>query len=142
MGICCSCDICYTPICGCCGWKGPSNNPTIQHKDWIYQLALSNQKLALRDAVIFGTHDSATGSISPNQCCSALAITTRMSLYEQLSSGARYLDIRLGSTSKDPWDISIFHGPISGGVYCSSVKNENNSIIDPYRFNEGVPSKQ
>jgi hypothetical protein len=128
-------------MCGCCGWKGPSNQPNITNKDWIDRMIEINPKIPIRDMTILGTHDSATGSISPYKCCSALAITTRFSLYEQLCAGARYLDIRLGQTGPNPWDINIFHGPISGGKYCTSVSNSNNGVMEPAKFGQGVPGK-
>lgn len=104
-------------------------------------LSEANPNLPLRDTVILGTHDSATSSISEFKCCSSLAITTRISLFEQLMSGARYLDIRLGKTGDKAHQVSIYHGPITGGKFCSSVTNENNGISNVANFGEGVKGK-
>ena len=104
-------------------------------------ISQNNPSLPLRDAVILGTHDSATSTISESRCCSSLAITTRISLFEQLMGGARYLDIRLGKTGSKAHEVSIWHGPVCGGRFCTSVSNENNAENDPTKFGNGVNRK-
>ena len=142
MGILCSCPCCYCcPSIGCCGWKGPNHEISLQNPDWIKHLTEANPNLKLRDAVILGSHDSATSSISEFGCCSSLAITTRLSIYEQLMAGVRSLDIRLGQNGEQAHQVFIWHGPIMGGRFCTSVKKENNKETVPAKFGEGVEGK-
>lgn len=78
---------------------------------WMGQLIACRPEVKLRDLVIPGTHDSASYSLSAWTLFSAAGRTQNVSVYEQLLSGARYLDLRVAGGSQDgPSDVYIFHG--------------------------------
>lgn len=118
MGICCSCKCCNAcQCCTCCGYDKQTVEFKTKNSDWIKHLAKKNPGLRLRDAIIPGTHNSGTYSIPRSKCCSNVAITHSMSIYEQLVFGARFLDIRLGGNGKKREKVNIFHNSMMGTIY-------------------------
>jgi len=101
---------------GCCGYRGPRIEST-PNATWFTQLAKENPGLLFREIAYPGTHDSATYSISPNRCLSSAARTQNLSVYDQLSKGSRFLDIRVGGTGTKNDGVNIYHGPFAGAKF-------------------------
>lgn len=147
MGICCSCNFCNTlTCCSWCGYYGPSQHRKLEanHKespDWMSHLAQKFPGAKLRDCMILGTHDSGSFSASPKIPCNSVARTTRLSVYEQLKAGARYLDLRLGGDGKKPNSVRLYHGIFPLGLFCTSVTQSNNDVEDITQFHSGVEGK-
>lgn len=118
MGICCSCPCCN--LCQCCtycGFNRPSSKIDSKNPTWMKELAEKNPDIKVRELILPGTHDTGTYSISKFKCCSNIAITQTQSVYEQLCSGVRYIDIRLAGNGTKRESINIFHGPMMGTKY-------------------------
>jgi hypothetical protein len=84
--------------------------------NWMSELAKVNPDAKLRDMVIPGSHDSASSSIGKLKLFSAVGRTQNVTVAEQLSRGARYLDIRIaGVKGGAASEVIIVHGCLSGG---------------------------
>lgn len=115
MGICCSCQICnICQSCSHCGFSPSGEKLSRFNPKWIESLSISHPDKLIRDTIIPGTHDTGSYSISEYKCCSSIAITQKLSVYQQLLAGARYLDLRLAGTGESMENVYIFHGPIKG----------------------------
>lgn len=76
---------------------------------------MSKVDVPLKQLVVPGTHDSATGTIGRFKPFSAAGRTQSLSIMEQMQAGARYLDIRVASGSSR--DLSIWHGCLEVGYF-------------------------
>jgi hypothetical protein len=89
--------------------------------NWMERLCLTQQKatatMTLRDMVLPGSHDSASGTIGPWKPFSAAGRTQNFSVGRQLASGVRYLDVRVASATKGRDLLSIWHGCLEGGDF-------------------------
>jgi hypothetical protein len=131
MGALCSCSFCnIINCCSWCGWEGENHENWKQldeegNPDWMGKLIKINPDVLLRDCMIVGTHDSACGHLNQFKCCSSLAVTTNISIYEQLVKGARYLDIRLSGNGKNPHNVITCHGIMDICVFATTgAKND------------------
>jgi len=89
------------------------------HADWMGVFCEQNpdSPLTLRDMVIPGTHDSASGTISKTKPFSASGRTQNGGGTAQLNAGVRYLDVRVAASSNGNKVLSIWHGCLEGGNY-------------------------
>jgi hypothetical protein len=94
---------------------------TADTSNWMGQLVASSSiaatTMTLRDMVLPGSHDSASGTIGPCKPFSAAGRTQNVSVGQQLQAGARYLDIRVAASSKSKDLLSIWHGCLEGGKF-------------------------
>ena len=87
----------------------------------------TTNKATLKHLIIPGSHNSASYSIPESKLCSAIGICQNLTIKEQLLSGIRFLDIRVGSGRKIPRNdgksssyssgVNIFHGPLMGCAF-------------------------
>ncbi len=97
-------------------------------KTWMSSLAPSTR---IVDMTIPGTHDSGAYNITSSAIWKVWAQTQTLSLLQQLNSGVRFLDIRLG------WDSSrnvmaVYHGEGWKATYCNIdfyAANQTNTVI-------------
>lgn len=88
--------------------------------NWMGQLVASlspTSTMTLRDMVLPGSHDSASGTIGPFKPFSAAGRTQNYSAGQQLQAGIRYLDLRVASSAKGGDILSIWHGCLEGGNF-------------------------
>lgn len=103
-----------------CGWlpycpySKPSDQKRQRNSRWMRALSFANPNLLLRDAVVPSSHDSGSYSISKNKIWAGLAIAQEYSVYQQLQSGVRLLDIRYQFSGKGDQDCRISHGGCKG----------------------------
>lgn len=108
----------------CCFYEKTKPNPKDKLlSKWMEILHKVNPKIKLNMMSIPGTHDSATYSIPDRKCLSSAAKTQRLSLYEQLNHGVRFLDVRYGGKSKKATlkDIRVMHGPFRGNTLIENL---------------------
>jgi len=77
-----------------------------------------------------GTHDSGTYTFSKSKLFSAAGLTQNVDIYEQLSRGMRYLDVRVASSPSG--ETAIYHGCLEGGKF-SEVLSEIKRFLDEHR---------
>jgi hypothetical protein len=99
--------------------------------DWMQQLKAMDPSIKLRDLVIPGTHDSASVTISGWKPFSGVGQTQNLSVYDQLCSGARYLDIRMADNSAHN-GVSIWHGCLEGCPF-DQVLEEIHQFADAHK---------
>lgn len=97
--------------------------------DWMRSLLETNPSVSLRDLVLPGTHDSASGTISFWKPFAAAGRTQNRSLYEQLELGARYVDVRVAEASAKG-ALSIWHGCLEGGDFEESIQEIKDFLRD------------
>lgn len=100
---------------------------------WMKQLYERHPNTKLRDLILVGSHDSASSTISPTSCCSAVGICQNTTVYEQLLQGVRYLDLRIAGDKNDE-EVLIFHGALQGGMFLEVLD-------DILRFCEEFPGE-
>lgn len=77
----------------------------------------ASRRYTLRDMVLPGTHDSASGTIGSCRPFSAAGRTQNLSVGQQLEVGVRYLDVRVATASAGGDHLSIWHGCLEGGNF-------------------------
>lgn len=125
MGTCWPNKVCNCiPSFNCCHYEARKvKRKNKLHSKWMEILHKINPKIKLYKMTIPGTHDSATYSISEGKCCSSAARTQRLSIYEQLNHGVRFLDIRYGGDgSKSIHGVRVMHGPFAGNSLLENIK--------------------
>lgn len=113
------------PMLNCCFYERTKPNPKSRLlSKWMEILHKVNPEIKLNQMSIPGTHDSATYSIPDRKCLSSAAKTQRLSLYEQLNHGVRFLDVRYGGKNKKGTlnDIRVMHGPFMGNTLMENLK--------------------
>jgi hypothetical protein len=100
---------------GCFIRNVPTAEYSMDNSDWMSQLRKANPSIQLRDVVIPGTHDSATFTFSKTKLFSAAGLTQNVDIYQQLSRGARYLDVRVASSPSG--ETTVYHGFLQGGKF-------------------------
>lgn len=85
----------------------------------------------LRDMVLPGTHDSGSATISIWKPFSAAGRTQNLSIYEQLTAGIRYLDIRVANGTTGGDDIlSIWHGCLEGDNFTKTIEEIHTFVTE------------
>lgn len=132
MGSCCPNRICNCmPYANCCHYehRGVNRDSKLQAR-WMEVLHNVNPNIKLNHMTIPGTHDSATYSISDKKVLSSAAKTQRLSLYEQLNHGVRFLDIRYGGDGSGRIKgVKVMHGPFAGNTLIENV-NQVKRFLD------------
>lgn len=97
---------------------------TADTANWMGQLVgqtvagnSDDSKFTLRDLVLPGSHDSASGTIGPCKPFSAAGRTQNLTVGQQLEAGVRYLDVRVAASTKGGDLLSIWHGCLEGGKF-------------------------
>ena len=90
-----------------------SGEYSVDNSDWMEQLRKAKPSLKLRDIIMPGTHDSATYTFPKTKLFSAVGLTQNVDIYNQLSRGMRYLDVRVASSPSG--ETAIYHGCLEGG---------------------------
>lgn len=105
---------------------------TANTANWMGQLVaeVKDNKMTLRDMVIPGTHDSASGTIGPCKPFSAAGRTQNISIRLQLEEGVRYLDVRVATSSKSKDRLSIWHGCLEGGIFEDVLQEVSDFVQD------------
>ncbi|MDL2330368.1 hypothetical protein LJC71_11625, partial [Desulfosarcina sp. OttesenSCG-928-A07] len=94
---------------------------------WMQDHASLLQKRSLRDIILPASHDSAMYQHGTFQ---TLGKTQDLSIYEQLSYGIRYFDLRPGW---DGDDFFIYHGPIKGPKLSTVLDDTRRYMQEGYK---------
>ena len=96
-----------------------ASSATSTSSSWMEKLAKLGPNTRYRDLLVVGSHDAASSTIAPHRPFSAIARCQNLSVVEQLESGIRLLDLRVGSRSGSGRhsDVFVWHGSLEGGPF-------------------------
>lgn len=113
---------------GCLIRNVPMSEYSVDNSDWMEELRKANPSIKLRDIIMPGTHDSATYTFPKTKLFSAAGLTQNVDIYEQLSRGMRYLDVRVASSPSG--ESSIYHGCLQGGKFYDVINDIKRFLDD------------
>ena len=115
----------------CCGGFEVTNFElsSMQNRNWMEKYYPCIKSTLLINQIIPGSHDSASSSIPDTQFFSPVFITQKLSIFDQLCLGARYIDIRYGTGGTDESsNVKVMH-QVFKGKYLEEIFNEINQFL-------------